>query len=656
MSFLSILQRYFGYTSFRGIQQDIIESICAGHDTLGLMPTGGGKSVTFQVPALAKEGMCLVVSPLIALMKDQVQHLRHKGIKAAAIYTGMTHEEVLVTLDNCVFGNYKFLYVSPERLGSELFQSKVRRMNVSFICVDEAHCISQWGYDFRPSYLEISRIRKLLPGRPVLALTATATPAVVEDIQRQLLFEKPCVKQMSFARANLTYSVRRVEQSRETELLALLTDHDGCAIVYTRSRRATYELAQWLCQQGINATNYHAGLSHKEKNDRQSAWQSDKVRVMVATNAFGMGIDKPDVRLVVHVDIPDSPEAYFQEAGRAGRDGKPATAVLLYDSQSAAVLHRRIEDTYPPREYVQQVYEDICCFLQMAIGDGNGVTREFNFQQFCINFRHFPVRAYNAIMLLQRAGYMEWREAEDSQSRITMLCTREALYSYSLSPATERVLWHLLRNYTGLFSEFVYIDEEQIATALSIDMHQLHDSLIELGRRHIITYIPRRDVPAITFTCRRLEREEIVLSRAIYDDRKQQMAHRTTTMLQYLTTDQCHSQYLLAYFGEKDGKPCGRCESCRANSYATNEPDTPSVTDIRRQLTDYLKQNGPTPIRSLHLRGVEDRIAIEVLHQMIHDEEVMYQDELPTVCLRSQNITPTESDKQPDLILSSKLS
>ena len=389
--YTSILQKFFGHSSFRGIQREIIESIGAGRDTLGLMPTGGGKSITFQVPALAKEGLCLVISPLIALMKDQVEHLRHKGIKATAVYSGMTHDEVIIALENCIFGNYKFLYVSPERLSSELFQAKLRKMHVSFITVDEAHCISQWGYDFRPAYTEISAIRKLLPGAPVLALTATATPAVVDDIQRQLLFREKNVCRMSFERKNLIYSVQRIQNTKEQTIHELLQQVDGTAIVYTRSRLATYEIADYLTKVGVTATFYHAGLTNREKNERASAWQRGTIRVMVATNAFGMGIDKPDVRLVVHSDVPDSPEAYFQEAGRAGRDGLTAHAVLLFDDRSKATLLRRIDDTFPPEEYVRQVYEDACCFLQMAMGDGYGVTREFALERFCVAFHHFPV-------------------------------------------------------------------------------------------------------------------------------------------------------------------------------------------------------------------------------------------------------------------------
>ena len=617
-SYLSILKEYFGFTSFRGIQQEIIESIGAGRDTLGLMPTGGGKSITFQVPALAMDGICLVISPLIALMKDQVVHLRQRGIKAAAIYTGMTHDEVLVALENCIFGNFKFLYVSPERLSSELFQAKLRHMKVSFITVDEAHCISQWGYDFRPSYTQIVTIRKLLPSVPLLALTATATPAVVEDIQRQLGFREPNVKRMSFVRHNLAYSVRRVVATREQTVLELLQEHPGSSIVYTRSRIGTYELASWLSSRGISAAHFHAGLTHREKSERAEAWQRGDIRVMVATNAFGMGIDKPDVRSVIHYDVPDSPEAYFQEAGRAGRDGAPAAAILLHDSRSVATLKRRVEDNFPPEEYVAQVYEDVCCYLQLAMGDGYGVTREFALEKFCQAFRHFPVRAYSALQLLSRAGYIEWADAEENHSRVMMSCQRQELYTFQLSPAMERILHYLLRTCTGIFSEYAYIDEREMGHTLGMTEQLVMEQLLELSRRHILKFIPRKFIPYITFVQRRLDREDIVLPKNVYADRKHEMDERVQTMIAYLLTPECRSSFLVSYFGETDTADCGVCDNCTGGTPVT----APVMTDeaLMQRILDLVAKEAPSSFTQIHFPDIPDSRLGDLLHRMKEEE------------------------------------
>ena len=413
-----ILKQYWGYDNFRGIQEDIIRSIGEGRDTLGLMPTGGGKSITFQVPALAQEGLCLVITPLIALMKDQVKNLRERGIKATAIYSGMTREEIVIALENCIFGNYKFLYVSPERLDTEIFQIKLRSMHVSLITVDESHCISQWGYDFRPAYLKIADIRQLLPGVPVIALTATATPEVVSDIQQRLQFRQENVFRMSFERKNLAYVVRHTED-KESELLHILQRVDGSGIVYTRNRKKTKEISLFLNRNHITATFYHAGLNDETKDSRQKAWLKGEFRVMVATNAFGMGIDKPDVRVVIHADVPDSPEAYFQEAGRAGRDGMKAYAVLLFCTRDKITLKQRVSDTFPEKNYIRKIYEDINFYYQMAMGDGRGCTFAFNIDEFCRNFKHFPVQTDSALKILTRAGYLEYTDEQLSLIHIS---------------------------------------------------------------------------------------------------------------------------------------------------------------------------------------------------------------------------------------------
>ena len=473
-NYREVLHKYWGYDDFRGIQRDIIESIGNGHDTLGLMPTGGGKSITFQVPALCSEGTCIVITPLIALMKDQVHNLRRRGIRAAAIYSGLSREEIITTLENCIFGGITILYVSPERLSSELFRTKLRHMKVSFITVDEAHCISQWGYDFRPSYLEIADIRKDLPGIPVLALTATATPQVVEDIQDKLTgisrvsgisgISSFNVFKMSFERKNLAYVVRRATDKRQ-ELIHILESVKGCAIVYARSRRRTKEVAELLNEAGISATFYHAGLDTTVKDERQRDWQNDKVRVMVATNAFGMGIDKPDVRVVIHIDCPDSLEAYFQEAGRAGRDGQKAYAVLLYNDADHRKLDKRISDTFPEKDYVRKVYEHLAYFYQVGVGSGYHATFEFNIDKFCHAFHHFPIQVDSALKILNRAGYIEYTEEQENQARVMFTISRNELYKLeNASPNEEKVITALLRNYGGLFVDYNYIDESFIAS------------------------------------------------------------------------------------------------------------------------------------------------------------------------------------------------
>lgn len=568
--FSHLLKKYWGYDDFRGIQREIIESIGSGHDTLGLMPTGGGKSITFQVPALAMEGVCVVITPLIALMKDQVHHLRQRGIMAAAVYSGMQHDDIIRILENCILGSTKLLYVSPERLGSGLFQTKLRHMKVSFITVDEAHCISQWGYDFRPSYLQIAEIRRICPDVPVLALTATATPKVVEDICDKLTLSTPHtfnIFRMSFERKNLTYLVSHAMDKR-TELIQLLNGEKGAAIVYVRSRRHAREVAELLTEAGLSATFYHAGLEHAVKDQRQRDWQHDRVRIMVATNAFGMGIDKPDVRIVAHYDCPDSIEAYFQEAGRAGRDGQPSRAILLYNAADEPKLRKRISDTFPEKEYIRKVYDHLAYYYQIATGDGYGVSRELNIDDFCRKFNHFPIRVHAALQILQRAGYIEYTEEQDNQARVRFLVTRDDLYRLrGDSPSEERVIVALLRSYGGLFADYGFIDESMIANQCGMKSHEVYQTLKGLSEKHILHFIPRKQVPYIRYMQRREDSEHVQLSKDVYEERLTQYKERIEAMLRYAKDNsRCRSRQLLEYFGEKDTKDCGQCDVCHHTS------------------------------------------------------------------------------------------
>jgi len=562
--FKKILKKYWGYDDFRGIQREIIESILAGHDTLGLMPTGGGKSITFQVPALVQEGVCIVITPLIALMKDQVQNLRSRGIKAAAIYTGLTHDQILQTLENAIFGAVKLLYVSPERLSSDLFQQKLRHMKVCFICVDEAHCISQWGYDFRPSYLTIADIRHDLPDVPVLALTATATPEVVEDIQEKLKWKEAFnVFRMSFERKNLAYVVRPTI-NKEQQLVHILQSVPGSAIVYVRSRQRTKEYADMLNMSGIKATFFHAGLDNTLKDQRQLDWQKNKVRVMVATNAFGMGIDKPDVRVVVHIDCPDSLEAYFQEAGRAGRDGQKSYAVLLYDDNDKVKLRKRVVDTFPDKDFIREVYDQLAYFYQIAVGSGYNATFEFPVERFCLTYRHFPIPTVSALNILTRAGYIDYRDEDEAQARVMFLLERDELYRLrDNEPREDAVIVALLRTYSGLFQDYGYIDESIIAQQCDLTPQQVYMILTTLNQKRILSFIPQKHIPFIRFTQRREDSQHLIIPPAVYDDLKARYVQRIDKMLEYATSDLiCRSRLLLRYFGEDRTDDCGMCDVC----------------------------------------------------------------------------------------------
>lgn len=619
--YLQILKQYWGFDNFRGIQRDIVESIGSGKDTLGLMPTGGGKSITFQVPALAQEGVCIVITPLIALMKDQVQHLRNRGIMAAAIYSGMSRPEIVTTLENCILGDTKLLYVSPERIASPLFITKLGHMKVSFITVDEAHCISQWGYDFRPSYLHIADIRHLKPDAPVLALTATATHQVIDDIQDRLSFSQKNVFRMSFERKNLAYVVRETED-KIGEMTHILQTMTGCSIVYVRSRKQTKEISDLLNKNNISATFYHAGLEPRVKDERQKLWSNDEVRVMVATNAFGMGIDKPDVRMVIHITAPSSIEAYFQEAGRAGRDGQKAYAVLLHQKSDNAKLRKRIDETFPDKEYIREAYNHIAYYYQIATGSGAGYTNLFDIDRFCRNFHHFPTLLLSALKILQRAGYIECDMDPDASCRLMFLVDRDKLYRIpSASENEERLLNMLLRTYSGLFTDYAYIDDELLAHRAGLTRQQVYLIFKNLNQRHIIHFIPQRKLPTITYTVDRVDGDQLILGPDVYDDRKEQFTKRIEAVIAYANNqDQCRSRQLLAYFDEQRTTDCGMCDVCIDHKRQQNSEQRVHVAQEKiMQLLADGQQHDVKELTSLQLHADDLR---EALGMLIDEEKI----------------------------------
>ncbi len=618
-----ILREYWGYPDFRGIQRDIIESIADGKDTLGLMPTGGGKSITFQVPALAQEGVCIVITPLIALMKDQVQHLKERGILADAIYSGKSRNEIVQTLENCIFGGVKILYVSPERLGTEIFQTKLRHIKVSFFTVDEAHCISQWGYDFRPSYLKIAEIRDLKPGTPILALTATATPEVVDDIQTQLCFSQKNVFKMSFERKNLAYIVRTVA-NKLNEMVHILQCVNGSAIVYVRSRKRTKEMAELLNENNITATFYHAGLDPVVRDERQKAWQSDEVRVMVATNAFGMGIDKPDVRTVIHIDCPDSLEAYFQEAGRAGRDGDKSYAVLLYDVNDERKLEKRIDDTFPPKELIKDIYEHLAYFFQIGVESGCGKTFEFNIEKFCYTYKYFPTKVDSALRILEHCGYIHYEDNPDGKARLMFALGRNDLYMLdNLSSHEDAIITALLRNYGGLFTDYVYIDESLIARQTDLTVQQVYAILKSLSARHIVNFIPRRKIPYITYLRDRTDGDKVIITPEAWENRRDQYIKRIESMIGYAQTDYiCRSRQLLRYFGEKTKKDCQQCDVCLNHNHGESVGKQ-AYEQAKEEILALLNNKEKHRIKELSeiklpTKQVEDALEFLVLENYLH--------------------------------------
>lgn len=586
-----ILRKYWGYDSFREKQLDIINSVLAGNDTLGLLPTGGGKSITFQVPALLLPGLTIVVTPLISLMKDQVDNLRALDIPAAAIHSGLTRAEQKLAFDRCRLGKIKILYLSPEKLQGKAFLDRLTEIDVSLIVVDEAHCISQWGYDFRPSYLKIANLRNIYPEAPILALTASATPEVTADIMAQLRFRTQNLFSKSFNRPNICYIVRKTD-SKSQMLLRVLKSTSGCAIVYVRSRRRTKEVAEFLQQSGISAEFYHAGLSAEIKNDKQNRWKNDQVRVMVATNAFGMGIDKPNVRTVVHIDPTSSLEEYYQEAGRAGRDGKPSYAVFITSpGVDKATLTRRLNESFPEKDVIRRVYELVCNFLSIAVGSGYNMLYEFNFALFCERFKLRPPVVRNSLALLTRAGHLEFVEEITTQSRVMVIMNKRELYDLKLDSVTDSVFQLILRTYTGLFADYVYISEDLIASRLRLTGAQVYDALLALQRQHAIHYVPRKTTPYILMTSSRQLPKHLTFPPAIYEQMQQRMKHRVDAMRRFVFDDnKCRVNTMLEYFGETPTAGCGTCDVCRdrRKQSAVNE----------NQLTEtimYLLSHGTKP-------------------------------------------------------------
>ncbi len=565
VNYLDILKKYWGFDEFRPVQEEIIRSVVEGNDTLGLLPTGGGKSLTFQVSAMAVPGLCLVVTPLIALMKDQVENLTKIGIKAYAIHSGLSFMEIQTTLDNCIYSDCKFLYLSPERLSTTLFLEKLPHLNINLIAVDEAHCISQWGYDFRPSYLKIVAIREFLPGVPVLALTATATPKVVKDIQLQLNFRKKNVFSGNFERSNLAYVVRRTE-NKEEQLLKILNSLAGSAIVYVRSRKKSSEYAKMLFEKGMSAEYFHAGLSQNIKDLRQDRWMSGQTRIIVATNAFGMGIDKSDVRLVIHMDVPDSLEAYFQEAGRAGRDGKRAYSVLLWSPNDKIQLKKGVSTSYPDKETILRIYEALGNFFQIAVGSGEDMVFDFNIGKFCTAYHFNILTVFNSLKILQRAEYIAFSEEADILSRVRVLMDKFELYKFQVANASlDEYIKVLLRSYTGLYTEYVTIDEERLAKRINVERTKVYEAFLALNRAGVLHYIPQRRTALITFLQRREETRFVVIPPEVYSKRKKQYQARINSVIEYLTTQHiCRSRLLLRYFGQNKSSNCGICDVCLA--------------------------------------------------------------------------------------------
>lgn len=618
---VDILRRYWGYDSFRPLQSEIIDSFLSGHDTIGLLPTGGGKSITFQVPAMLFDGLTIVVSPLISLMKDQVDNLYDRGVRAVYFHSGLTRRETRLAIDRCSLAKVKLAYVSPERLRQQSFVDELKQWNVSAVVVDEAHCISQWGYDFRPSYLAIRDLRQLFPDAPVLALTASATPDVVADIAAQLEMRSPAVFAKSFSRDNISYIVRR-DEHKEGRLLRVLSNTSGTAIVYVRSRRRCRELASLLMQSGISADYYHAGLSPEEKADRQDRWKRGETRVIVATNAFGMGIDKPDVRVVVHYDLPSSLEEYYQEAGRAGRDGLPSFAVLLAARSDKGLLTRRLSDAFPPKDYILRVYELLGNFLDVEVGGGYDHVYECDFNRFCSTFRLQPAPTRSALSILTRSGYIEFHDETLTMARIMILIDKREFYHLDLDAATETVFQAILRIYTGLFADYVSISESRIASMLGISELDVTTALVVLSRMHVIHYIPRRLSPYVYYPTSRELPRYLVIPLTVYEHQRDRFKTRLDAIRRFAFSDSdCRSQIMLEYFGEKDAPECGVCDVCRDK--LRRRPSDSDREAVATEILRKIERREYTTVDALIASfPAKRRLAVEVLRDLCDEGRV----------------------------------
>lgn len=618
---LSILQQYWGYDAFRPLQEDIIRSVLDGRDTLALLPTGGGKSVCYQVPALCQDGICIVISPLIALMKDQVLNLQKRGIPAAAIYSGMSRREIDILFENACNGAYKLLYLSPERLLTELARVRIQRMNVRLLAVDEAHCVSQWGYDFRPPYLRIPELREILPGVPMLALTATATAEVLEDIQEKLAFRKKHVFRQSFVRSNLSYSVL-YETKKRDKLLDILKNVPGSGIVYVKSRGEAKEISHFLLQNKINAGYYHAGLSTEERNTRQSEWIDGKTRIIVCTNAFGMGIDKPDVRIVVHLQLPDSLEAYFQEAGRAGRDGQKSYATLLYSPADADSLRFHLQAAFPSVELLARVYQALGSYTQLAVGAGIGETFDFDLPFFCATYKLEQAQTHAALRILEQDGWIALSDTTSTMARAQVIASREAIYDYQLrNPQADAVIKVLLRAYPGINSHFSDISESLLAQYAKIPVENIRQVLQMANQEGLLIYEPQKDKPQLTFTHERVSSENLLIDHQKLAWRKQRAAERVERSIHYAETRQCRSQLLLSYFDEPDSRRCGICDVCTGRN--KSEVSTDTFEAYERKIKEVLLKESLPPEEVLKAFALKRHEMVAKVMAYLLDERKM---------------------------------